>query len=618
MVHILYSVTAFVCALVLCILPAKIKHALDKTNPTDKVFLRLIHWITAFCIIDGIWGIFASHLIKNNNLLFVFSTIFHLCAAFTPLMWLKFVITYLREEKRFHIFSIIFNFIFLFQVALLGLNIFNKMMFFVDNDGIYRSTYIRYHLFYVQYITYIFLAIYSLKKYFSNKTGIKPKDYLYVFMFNIAPICAGIFQMIYPDAPAYSIGYMLGLCIIYSFIVSGIINRRVIEKAVYEQLNQTKTEFLFNMSHDIRTPMNAILGYTNVALHSDSKEKVQDSLKKIKISGNHLLSLINEILEMSRIESGKLSISNDPMSIILASEAVYQMSQSLAAPKSICLTYKTKNISNPYILGDELHLNEVLINLVSNAIKYTNVGGSVDFITEQIENNSDGTAKFRFTVKDTGIGMSEEFQNHLFEPFSREQTATVSKQEGAGLGLSIVKKIIDLADGTIKVESQINKGSTFTVELPFKQMNEKQIKKFKKSQIDFTIINKTYSLKDKKILLAEDNAFNKEITIDSLIDTGVIIDSVEDGKQALQKVQQMGTDYYDAILMDIQMPVMNGYEATKEIRKLDGGEEIPIIALSANAFKEDKEKSLAVGMNDHIAKPIKLEELLQAIKNCIK
>lgn len=306
------------------------------------------------------------------------------------------------------------------------------------------------------------------------------------------------------------------------------------------------------------------------------------------------------------------------MSIISASEAVYQMSQSLAAPKSICLTYTTKNISNPYILGDELHLNEVLINLVSNAIKYTNVGGSVDFITEQIENNSDGTAKFRFTVKDTGIGMSEEFLNHLFEPFSREQTATVSKQEGAGLGLSIVKKIIDLADGSIKVESKINQGSTFTVELPFKLMNEQQIEKYKESQIDFTIINKTYSLKEKKILLAEDNAFNKEITIDSLIDTGVIIDSVEDGKQALQKVQQMGTDYYDAILMDIQMPVMNGYEATKEIRKLDGGEEIPIIALSANAFKEDKEKSLAVGMNDHIAKPIKLEELLQAIKNCIK
>lgn len=618
MVHILYSVTAFVCALVLYILPAKIKLSLDRTNPTDKVFLKLIRWTTAFCIIDGTWGIFASHLIKNDTLLFVFSTMFHICAAFTPLMWLKFVITYLREEKRLQIFSIVFNFIFLFQLALLGINIFNKMMFSVDADGIYRSTHIRYYLFYIQYMTYIFLALYSLKKYFTQKSGVKPKDYLYVLMFNIAPIGAGIFQMIYPDAPAYSIGYMLGLCIIYSFIVSEVINRRVIERAVYEELNQTKTEFLFNMSHDIRTPMNAILGYTNVALHSDSKEKVQDSLKKIKISGNHLLSLINEILEMSRIESGKLSISNDPMSIISASEAVYQMSQSLAAPKSICLTYTTKNISNPYILGDELHLNEVLINLVSNAIKYTNVGGSVDFITEQIENNSDGTAKFRFTVKDTGIGMSEEFLNHLFEPFSREQTATVSKQEGAGLGLSIVKKIIDLADGSIKVESKINQGSTFTVELPFKLMNEKQIEKYKESQIDFTIINKTYSLKEKKILLAEDNAFNKEITIDSLIDTGVIIDSVEDGKQALQKVQQMGTDYYDAILMDIQMPVMNGYEATKEIRKLNGGEEIPIIALSANAFKEDKEKSLAVGMNDHIAKPIKLEELLQAIKNCIK
>ncbi|MBQ0001921.1 MAG: response regulator [Treponema sp.] len=619
MVHILYSVNAFVCALVLYILQARINKDLDRTNPTDNAFLFLIGWTTAFCIIDSIWGIFASHLIKNDMLLFFFSTMFHLCAAFTPLVWLRYVGIFLNEKKLLKFFSVVFNFFFVFQIALLILNFFNKKMFYIDADGFYCSTYLRRYLFYIQYMTYIVIAVFSFIRYITNSSSRKNKNYLFVLLFDLAPIGAGIFQMFYPDAPAYSIGYMIGSCIIYSFVVSKMLNLRIIEKAVFEASNKSKTEFLFNMSHDIRTPMNAILGYTNVALHSaDNKDKIIDSLKKIEISGNHLLNLINEILEMSRIESGKLSITNDPMNILYSIESVHQISQSLANSKNIKLNFNTKNISNPFVFGDELHLNEILLNLLSNAIKYTNDGGQVDFTIEQLQNTNAETGRFKFTVKDNGIGMSEQFQTHLFESFSREQTSTVSKQEGTGLGLAIVKKIVELSNGTIKVESKIKVGSTFIIELPFKLMNSRQISGFKKEKKLLSDSKTGFSLKGKKALLAEDNEFNREITIESLSDTGVIIDSAEDGKIAVKKVQENGTSYYDFILMDIQMPEMNGYEATDKIRKLSGGDRIPIIALSANAFKEDKEKSLAAGMNNHIAKPINKEELLKAIHDCLK
>lgn len=350
--------------------------------------------------------------------------------------------------------------------------------------------------------------------------------------------------------------------------------------------NNAKTRFLFNMSHDIRTPMNAILGYTDIALnHIDENSRVIDSLRKIKTSGGHLLSLINDILEMSRIEAGRMEIVNIPVIVYEATESIVNMSQALATAKDITFSTEIGNLPNPYIYSDELHTNQIIINLISNAIKYTSPGGTVDYRVEQTSNPIDSIAYYRITVKDNGIGMSEEFQKHLFESFSREETASVSKQEGAGLGLAIVKKIVDLTGGTISVRSKQGEGSVITVELPLKVMDDAAVEAFEVSRHTDGKVSKDISLGGKKILLVEDNEMNREIATEILSDTGLVVETAEDGALAVRKFAEKGALYYDFILMDIQMPVMNGYEATAEIRKLPGGGSVPIIALSANAFK---------------------------------
>lgn len=394
-------------------------------------------------------------------------------------------------------------------------------------------------------------------------------------------------------------------------------DRRELEKARHaaETANRAKTSFLFNMSHDIRTPMNAILGYTNIAIkHRDDQAKVDDSLDKIRTAGNHLLDLINDVLEMSRIESDRLEIAEEPTDIRKLIDGVDQMSNSLAIPKSVDFRTELGHIADPYVYTDELHANEVLINLTSNAIKYTPAGGRVRFKASQTGPVTDGKAVFRFDIEDNGIGMSEEFQEHLFEAFSREKTSTVSKQQGVGLGLSIVKRIVDLAGGTISVNSKQNEGSTFSVELPMRVMDEEDIRKYEEENKPRETSEREYSLENKKVLLVEDNEMNREIATEILEEAGLIIDTAEDGVFALKAVEEKGIDYYDFILMDVQMPVMDGYEATKAIRALPDGDRVKIIALSANAFEEDVQKSLATGMNAHVAKPIDVNILFETMK----
>ena len=384
------------------------------------------------------------------------------------------------------------------------------------------------------------------------------------------------------------------------------------ERAVRaEEASRAKTSFLFNMSHDIRTPMNAILGYTEIGLkHKGDDQKTSDSLEKIKIAGNHLLNLINDILEMSRIEAGKLVLTDAPLDLRKVIDSQMLIIHSLAASKDIDFELNLGEINTPYIYADELHLNEVIINLISNAIKYTPHGGKVIYSVCQFGDVTDNIATFRFEVSDNGIGMSEEFQSHLFESFSRDDSAEVAKIEGTGLGLSIVKRIVDLAGGVISAKSFLGKGSVFTVELPFKVMSSEDIAVFEKEEItNSTTTSDKNRFKGKRVLLAEDNEMNREIASEILSEAGFIVEEAEDGEAAVQAVAKNGHAYYDFILMDIQMPIMNGYEATKSIRGHDNGDCIPIIALSANAFEEDKAASINAGMNDHVAKPINVTEL---------
>ena len=381
-----------------------------------------------------------------------------------------------------------------------------------------------------------------------------------------------------------------------------------------EAASKSKTEFLFNMSHDIRTPMNAILGYTNIGLrHFDDPEQSISCFNKIKIAGGHLLNLINDILEMSRIEAGRMVLASEPLDLRKMINTVAQINESLATAKSLHFTLDCENIQNHYVYADELHINEVIINLLSNAIKYTHEGGKVKYTVKQIGTPKDGYARYSFEVADSGIGMSEEFQTHLFEAFSREEAAGVSKIEGAGLGLSIVKRIVDLAGGSISVRSVQGKGSTFTVELPFKVLTEDEIKTLEAQNSATSEVVSEDKFVGKRLLLVEDNEMNREIATEILSEAGFEVDCAEDGELAVQAVADKGVEYYDFILMDIQMPVMNGYEATRAIRIMQDGGRIPIIALSANAFAEDREASLNAGMNDHAAKPINIKQLLATL-----
>ena len=381
-----------------------------------------------------------------------------------------------------------------------------------------------------------------------------------------------------------------------------------------EAASRAKSAFLFNMSHDVRTPMNAIIGFTDIAQkHIDDHEKVADSLHKIKSSSAHLLSLLNDVLDMSRIENGHVEITETPVDLIGFMDDIAPIVTPLAKAKNIDYQVTYGEIRDRYVQADILHINQVVINLVTNAIKYTGEGGRVTLKLEQEKDAQDGIGMYSIMVEDTGIGMSKEFMNHMFESFVRENREEVMKEQGAGLGLAITNRLVTLMNGTITAKSEIGKGSTFVVTLPLKI----QPKSVSKTQSEDSA-NESKILEGRKILLVDDNELNCEIAAEILRESGMVVDMACNGAEAVEMVKKNGVHYYDAILMDIRMPVMNGYEAASAIRALpDDGRPVVIIALSANAFEEDKQKSLAVGMDAHIAKPVKSAVLLDTLRKFI-
>ena len=386
--------------------------------------------------------------------------------------------------------------------------------------------------------------------------------------------------------------------------------------------NKAKTDFLFNMSHDIRTPMNAIIGFTNMAKkHIDDKERVLDSLNKTQEAGELLLSLINNILDMSRIESGRIELDQNPGDVYLTFSNIESTMKELAKAKDISLTFEIKNIEDRYVYSDFSRCLRVFVNLITNAIKYTNAGGRVKVSCEQIGREK-GCAIYRYQVEDNGIGMSEEFQKHAFDEFAREKTATVSGIQGTGLGLSVCRTFVKAMNGTIECRSKQGVGTTFIVTLPFK-IQDSQLYT---NPINGTVVNANEEKQEVKteanltgirVLLVEDNELNREIASDILQEEGMLVEEANDGSVAVSLLKEKGAKAFDVILMDIQMPILNGYEATAAIRKMYPDAGIPIIALSANAFAEDKAASIAAGMNDHVAKPIKIPELKAVIAKYI-
>ncbi len=440
------------------------------------------------------------------------------------------------------------------------------------------------------------------------------------------------FQMKAVRAGAWegSYGVVLGFRSVDEEIRSEMEKKSQLEEALLQanKANEAKSVFLSNMSHDIRTPMNAIVGFTNLALtHIERRNQIEEYLGKIMTSGNHLLSLINDVLDMSRIESGKIQLDEKPCSLSDVLQELHSILQADVHAKQLELHIDAVDVRNEDIYCDKLRLNQILLNLLSNAVKYTNEGGTVSLKLTEKPGAPEGCANYEFTVEDTGIGMSEEFLAHIFEPFERERNSTISGIQGTGLGMAITKNIIDMMGGSIQVESEQGVGTKVTIFFTFRLCSKGVVSQ------DIPVLKRSDRAANaggerepgagegsaasgtRRILLAEDVEMNQEIAVAILEEAGYDTDVAENGQIAVEMLKKSKPGYYQLVLMDIQMPVMNGYDATKAIRSLENKKlsSIPIIAMSANAFEEDKQEALKCGMNGHIAKPIDVKNLFDTL-----
>ena len=388
------------------------------------------------------------------------------------------------------------------------------------------------------------------------------------------------------------------------------INQRL-EDAVHtaENASRAKTTFLNNMSHDIRTPMNAIIGFTNIAMKQEPKPEVRDCLEKIGESSEHLLTLINDVLDISRIESGKIKFAPIPVDITSVPDTVLSIMQGFLANRNLIFRTNLAIAETPYVMADAVRIREVLVNILGNAVKFTEDGGTIGFEASYHPGGDDRHIMVRYRITDTGVGMTEEFLEHIFDEFSQEENGARTQYKGTGLGMAITKRYVDLMGGTISVDSKKGNGSTLTVELPMELTDESNVQKQELPAANANLMGV-------KILLAEDNDLNAEIAVVQMEELGIQVTRVSDGKEAVKTFADNPPDTFDIIFMDIMMPKVNGYEATEAIRAMQDhpdAHRIPIIAMTANAFAEDVQASIDAGMNGHLSKPIMMEEIVKVI-----
>ncbi len=605
--------------------------ALSQTQRNYRGFLM---GVLCYYVTDALWGILEA---RGLTVLLYADTAIHFAAmAAAVMLWTKYVVSYLESENVFdRVLYQTGRVFFAFELVVVAVNFFYPVLFWFDDSGAYHAGAARYLTLAIQILMFLLTSVHTLRitARASGKVRLRHRT---IGWFGIAMILLIGIQLFYPLLPLYAMGYMLGTCLLHSFVVEDEKEdyRRELEEAVArerlqrqeltesrealkdalaeaEYASRAKTNFLNNMSHDIRTPMNAIVGFTALASsHLDEREMVKDYLEKITVSSQHLLSLINDVLDMSRIESGKMALEESEVHLPDMIRDLRAIVQPSVEAKQQELLIDTQDMIHEDIVIDRLRLNQIFLNLLSNAVKFTPGGGTISLRVVEKPAMTEDLTTFAFHIKDTGIGMSTDFASTIFDPFTREKTSTVSGIQGTGLGMAITKSIVDMMGGTITVSSEVGRGTEFVVTIPCRLSRATE-----KNAPEAAPAEEKPDFAGRRILLAEDNEMNRMIAEAILTEQGFALDLAPNGEQAVAMVSEAPAGTYDVILMDIQMPVMDGYEAARQIRALADPQKakIPIVAVTANAFEEDRKLALSAGMNGHLAKPYDIPAMLETL-----
>ncbi len=610
---------------------------------TQRLYRAFLFGVFGFYLTDTLWGFFDRYSLKG--LLFIDTSIYFLIMAVAILFWTRYVVSYLNTNNHFGtLVHVSGNIFFALELAAVIVNIFLPVLFWIDDDGAYQTGPARHVSFAVQILLFLLISLHILYVASVSKNATR-RHCLAIGLFGITMVILIAAQIAYPQLPLYAMGYMIGTSLIHSFVVEDEeeVYRNELEKAlererghmqelmdgrkalkealdVAQNASKAKTAFLSNMSHEIRTPMNAIISLNSIAMEEPSASgAVKEHLAKIQCSAHHLLDLINDILDMTRIEAGSMEIKNEDF--LLADCLVYvnNIIGSQCQEKGLSYECGTKGNVDGCYRGDAVKLKQVLINILGNSVKFTPAGGSIRLTVEE-KSRFNGQVTLAFITADTGIGISEEFLPHIFDAFSKEDLSTTSKYGSTGLGMAITKSIVDHMSGQIEVKSRKGEGTSFTVTITFAESDSHaSVQHDATAKTWDSSMEEVADLKGRHVLLAEDMEINAEIVVMLLNRHGIEVDVAQNGKLAVQAFTEHPAGHYDAILMDMRMPEMDGLEATRRIRSSGrpDAERIPIIALTANAFDDDVKRSLQAGLNAHLSKPIEPDMLLRMLGKLI-
>ncbi len=668
--EMMYSVIGILASIVLfitnrdCFLPScrPAAQAEGEQLQNQKLYRVFLFGVLGFYLTDALWGIFDRY--KLTGLQIVDTSLYFFSMAAALLLWTRYVVSYLKTSRLFgilvHVSGSVF---FALEFIAIAVNLFLPVLFWFDDDGVYHAGSARYALFILQILMFLGLSLHILHVAYDS-AGATRRHYLAIGLFGLSMVIFIAVQIAYPQFPLYAMGYLIGTSLIHSFVVEDEkeVYRDNLEKAlererehmqkledrrralkealdVAQNASRAKTAFLSNMSHEIRTPMNAIIGLNRIALEEPSaSDAVKAHLIKIQSSAHHLLDLINDILDMTRIESGSMEIKHEDF--LLADCLVYvnNIIGSQCREKGLSYECSTKGNVDGCYRGDAVKLKQVLINILGNSVKFTPAGGSIRLTVEE-KSRFNGQVTLVFMMTDTGIGISEEFLPHIFDAFSKEDASMTSRYGSTGLGMAITKSIVDHMNGQIDVKSRRSEGTSFTVTITFAESGSAGSGRPAAGRLDAagpqdagaeagdtaaeqtdSRTEKPVSLKGRHVLLAEDMAINAEIVVMLLKRHDAEVDVAQNGKLAVQMFTEHPAGYYDAILMDMRMPEMDGLEATRCIRASGRPDavRIPIVALTANAFDEDVKRSLQAGLNAHLSKPIEPDILFALLGRLIR